>query len=191
MKLRLIVTLQVASLVAAFAACTVRTSDSGSHRDADGVSTRAGDTPGSDTGDAGRTSDASTEAARRTSTVPPALADTRWTWVTSSGAHQLAFASDGEYTSDVFLNAHPGESCGTEYATHREGTATFTDATLTLTSTISTRTKTDSCSGKILAKDAIDQDTTSYVWRVEAGDAGPEALVLESTDGQEVRYARD
>lgn len=175
----------VALAIAALTACAVRTVD-------DNKEAAAGDgaSVGSAAPDAGSVTDAAAETSSpsASSTVPPKLAGTSWTWVTGSGAHKVAFASDGGYTSDVFLDAHPGESCGTEYATHREGKASFTGTTLTLESSLSTRTKTNSCSGEVLAKDAIDQEVATYGWRLEAS---PEALVLTPADGNEWRYERD
>jgi hypothetical protein len=193
MKLGSIVMLHVVALVSSLAACTVHTSGDGANdRGASGgAASGAGDTTGSSAaGDAGGgASDATAE--KPAANVPETVAGRSWTWVTSGGAQQLAFASDGGYTSDVFLNAHPGDACGTEYLTHREGAATFSAATLTLTPRISIRTKTDSCSGNVLAKDAIDPEVKTYGWRLEGGEGGPEALVLTGEDGHEVRYERD
>lgn len=191
MKLGSIVMLQMAVLAATLAACTVRPSDAGTNPDGakGGAANGDGTSPGSTAGDAGRAGDAPADTPA--ATVPEKIAGTSWTWVTSGGAQRLAFASDGGYTSDVFLDGHPGDSCGTEYVTHREGAATFAGATLTLTPAISTRTKADSCSGEVVSLDVIDPVVTTYDWRLESGEADPDTLVLTNADGHEARYERD
>lgn len=179
--------MRVAVLVSTVTACTVVGSDGGSDG---GASTPASPAATEHDGGAG-SSDAAADAAPAASTTPQELAGTSWTWTTSSGAHKLTFAAGGRYASDVFLDGHPGDGCGTEYFTHREGEASFRGTTLTLASTLSTRTKKDSCAGKVLAEDAIEQDVTSYAWRLERDDDGVRSLVLTSDDGTERSFLRD
>ena len=137
-------------------------------------------TPSEDGGDA-------TADGAMPSTTPAELEETAWTWTTSAGAHRLGFDAAGGYTSDVYLDAHPGESCGTEYFTSRAGAATFAGATVTLMSKTSTRTKVDSCSDETLEEVAIDQDVSTYDWRLDDADT----LVLVDEDGYERSFDRD
>jgi hypothetical protein len=137
-------------------------------------------------GDVGSGDDASD-----VTTTPPELVGTSFTWVTSSGGQTLAFPVADHYSSDVLVNSHPGESCGIEYSTHREGIATFSDNMLLLTSNASTRTKTDTCKQAELSKETIDEEIVTYTWRLEKDDKGPSALLLTTTDGNEWRYERD
>jgi hypothetical protein len=139
-----------------------------------------------DSSDAGKNDAATSDAA--SSTVPAVLAGTSWTWVTGSGAQELSFGRDGSYTADIFLNGHPGDSCGTEYFTRRSGTATFAGDTLTLTPTASTRTKKDSCSDAVVSEDAIENTVSSYRWRLEDDAGGGKVLVLIDSEGSEFRY---
>lgn len=113
----------------------------------------------------------------------------QWTWVTSSGAVNLSFAIGGTYAQDVLLDAHPGESCGIEYFTHRKGNATFTETSLTLRSTEATRTKTDSCKGTTLSTETIDAQDDAYAWRIDADDRGEDMLILER-EGEMTKYYR-
>jgi hypothetical protein len=124
-------------------------------------------------------------------TTPAELVGTSFTWVTSSGGQTLAFPAADHYKSDVLVDSHPGESCGIEYSTHREGIATFSDDMLLLTSNASTRTKTDTCKHTELSKETIDEEIVTYTWRLEKDDKGPSALLLTTTDGNEWRYERD
>lgn len=112
------------------------------------------------------------------STVPAELAGTSWTWTTSGGARKLAFGRDGTYESDVFLNGHPGDSCGTEYLTHHAGKVSFEADTFTLRSTIAERTKTDSCKEEVVSKETIDPFVTTYQWRIDDDGTGRRALIL-------------
>ncbi len=121
------------------------------------------------------------------STTPEELEETAWTWTTSAGAQRLGFDAAGGYTSDVFLDAHPGEACGTEYVTSRAGRATFAGATLTLASRTSTRTKLDSCSDETLSEAAIEQATSTYDWRL----VGDDTLVLVDDEGSERFFDRE
>lgn len=121
------------------------------------------------------------------STTPAELEETSWTWITSAGAQQLGFDATGGYTSFVYLDAHPGESCGTEYFTSRAGRVTFAGATVTMTSRTSTREKVDSCSDRTLEEVAIDQDTSTYGWRLE----GADTIILVDENGNEWSYDRD
>lgn len=123
--------------------------------------------------------------------VPPQLAGRSWTWATSAGVHTLTFAADGEYTSAVLVNGHPGESCGIEYFTYRVGVAVFAGTTLTLSPNMSERTKFDSCSNQDISKEIIDDVPSIHEWRL-TGDGGcPEALVLTDGDGVETSYCAD
>ncbi len=122
------------------------------------------------------------------STVPTKLVGRVWSWVTTNGAHQLTFAADRTYTSDVFLDGHPGESCGTEYFTRSAGTASFTADVLTLRSDGGTRTKKSSCSATTLSEDVVDPQDSTYRWRLEDDGSGAEVLVLVNDDGLETSY---
>ncbi|MDF2697329.1 MAG: hypothetical protein K0S65_5712 [Labilithrix sp.] len=125
------------------------------------------------------------------STVPAELVGRSWSWITSSGGNVLTFTSAGQYTSDVLVDAHPGESCGIEYSTHYAGIATFSDDSLTLRSDVSTRTKRDTCAEKVLSEDRIDAQMTSYEWRLVDDGSGTKELVLVGADGFEAHYRAD
>lgn len=176
-------------VVSGLTACTITTTDAG-NGEGDPSSTPATpsedggtpDSPATPSGDASTSSD-----------VPAELAGTSWTWTTSSGARQLAFAADGSYESDVFLNGHPGDSCGTEYLTHHAGKVTFEGDKLTLRSSIAERTKTDSCKDEVVSKETIDPFVTTYEWRIGDDGTGREALILtdEATPDAPAHYYRD
>lgn len=167
------------SLVLLANACTVRTP---------GGATTSAPAPSSTATSPPAPSSPSSEASSNT----PAEVVGSWTWVTSSGGQTLAFAADGTYTSDTYVDAHPGESCGTEYLTRREGKAEFGDATLTLQPSASHRKKTDSCKDAVLSDDAIDDEDSAYTWRLETdASTGAKSLVLVGSDAYEATYHRD
>lgn len=107
-----------APLVFLLAACTVVTNegpDPAGEGDGNG---NAEETDAGTTGDAAPSPDSSTdETPDPSASIPAELVGSPWTWVTSAGAHRLELKADATYTSDVFLNGHPGDSCGTEYFT--------------------------------------------------------------------------
>ncbi len=121
------------------------------------------------------------------SITPTELSGTTWTWTTTAGAQQLAFDAAAGYTSDVYLDAHPGESCGTEYFTYRVGVATFVGADVTLTSTSGARTKMNSCTDVTLEEVELEPETSMYGWRLEDADT----LVLVDEEGVERSFYRD
>jgi hypothetical protein len=122
------------------------------------------------------------------STVPAELVGPSWSWITSNGGNVLTFTAAGQYTSDVLVDAHPGDSCGTEYVTHYAGTATFSDRSLTLRSNVSTRTKRDTCDDAVLSEGPIDAQATSYEWSLVDDGSGTMELVLIGADGYEAHY---
>ncbi len=187
MKLSTKAVVGVFSLFLALEACTVRglTPEDGSPRD--GV----GDAPGKDASSSSERDSgaADSSAADDPSSVPAELAGTSWIWVATSGAHALAFTNTA-YTSDVFLDGHPGESCGTEYFTHRSGTVTSTGDSIMLSSNVSTRRKENSCTAAVLSDEPIENEVVTYEWRLEPDESGG-ALVLTRSDGSETRYAVD
>jgi hypothetical protein len=160
--------------VSGLTACTITTTDSaegsGDPSSAPGTPPESGESPESPAAPSG---DPSTSSG-----VPAELAGTSWTWTTSAGARRLAFAADGSYESDVFVNGHPGDSCGTEYFTHHAGKVTFEADKLTLRSSVAERTKSDSCQEEVLSKETIDPFVTTYQWRLGDDGTGREALIL-------------
>lgn len=112
-----------------------------------------------------------------------------WTWVTGAGAQTVRFEADGTYATDVFLDGHPGESCGTEYFTHRAGVATFTDTTVRLRSNEARRKRVDSCDERTLADDAIDAQDETLEWRRTTDAEGAPVLVLERPGESATTYA--
>lgn len=136
----------------------------------------------SDGGGSNATADASTSSG----SVPAELVGKSWSWVTGSGGNTLSFTADGKYTSDVLVNGHPGESCGTEYFTHYAGDVTFTADTFTLTSSVATRKKTDTCKDQVLSDDAIDPQSATKKWRLSEGN-----LLVTDETGYEATYYPD
>ena len=187
-RMRIELALKVfAPLVLLLAACTVTTNAPDPAGDGEGVT--KGDAPDAGTtGDAAPSPDSSTDDSPEPSSIPAELIGTPWTWVTSAGAHRLELKADGTYTSDVLLNGHPGDSCGTEYFTQYAGTATVAGDTLRLQSPDGTRTKTNSCSNTTESKDVIDAQDATYTWRVEDDSEGERSLVLVNGEGHESRY---
>ena len=171
--------------------CTVTTTS----KEPGGGSGDPNGTPASSSGDGQSSGSPGTSSGggSTASTVPAELAGTSWTWTTSSGAHHLAFEIGGSYESDVFLNAHPGDSCGTEYFTHHAGKVTFEADKFTLRSSIAERTKSDSCKDQVLSKDTIDPFVTTYQWRIGDDGTGREALILtdEASPDSPSQYYRD
>ncbi len=178
-----------APLVLLLAACTVVTNEARDPAADEDRSGNAEETDAGATGDAAPSPDSSTdETPAPSSSIPAELAANPWTWVTSAGAHRLELKADGTYTSDVLVNGHPGDSCGTEYFTQYAGTATVTGDTLRLQAPEGTRTKTNSCSNTTESKDVIDAQDATYKWRVENDSEGERSLVLVNGDGHESRY---
>jgi hypothetical protein len=178
----------VFSLFLALEACTVRGVTPEDGPTSDGV----GDAPRKDASSASDPDSgaADSSAAADPSGVPAELAATSWIWVTTSGAHRLTFTKS-TYTSDVFLDGHPGESCGTEYFTRRSGTVTSTGGSITLSSNGSTRRKENSCTAAVLSDEPIEDEVVTYEWRLEHDESGGDGLVLTRSDGSETRYAVD
>ncbi len=189
MKRRALATLALL-LVSGLAACTSTTTDpskeNGSPGSTPSPSPRGDDDPAGSPGTAN-------EDDPTPSNVPAELAGTSWTWTTSAGVRRLAFAADGSYESDVFLNGHPGDSCGTEFLTHHAGKVTFEENKFTLRSSLAERTKTDSCTEEVVSKDTIDPFVTTYEWRIDDDGTGREALILvdEEMPDAPSHYYRD
>lgn len=176
----------LAPVVLLLAACTVTTTKSDPARDdVGGDSTQSADAGGG--ADAAPSPDAGADHEPEPSAIPADLVGD-WTWTTSAGARRLSIAADGTYTSDVFLNGHPGESCGTEYFTQHAGVATVVETKLRLRAPEGTRTKTSSCSNTTLSKEAVDAQDATYGWRVEDDGTGQTSLLLVDGDGFEARY---
>lgn len=127
--------------------------------------------------------DAPADAPASAGTVPPELAGKTWSWVTSSGGNVLAFTPDGKYTSDVLVDGHPGESCGTEYVTHYAGDVSFTADTFTMRSTVATRKKSDTCKDQVLSEASIEPQDLTRKWRMQDGD-----LLVTDESGYEATY---
>ena len=168
------------------AACTIHSTDTTNGDTSNGSTNGTAEQPGE-----GKSSTESPAPAEAADSVPGKLAGRTWTWVTSAGAHALTFASDGKYTSDVLLNGHPGESCGTEYFTQYAGTASFKEGSLTLRAPQGKRTKSDSCSNKTLSEEVIEGQEQRYGWRLADEGTGEEALVLSDDEGIERKYYPD
>lgn len=168
-------TMLVASL-ALVSGCTVKnvdtTTDGGSSAPPPAASS-------SDDGGSHAAADASTSSG----SVPAELVGKSWSWVTSSGGNVLSFTADGKYTSDVLVNAHPGESCGAEYFTHYAGDVGFTADTFTLKSSVATRKKTDTCKDQVLSDEDIEQQSATKKWRMSEGN-----LLVTDESGYEATY---
>lgn len=173
----------IAGFALALAACTVQKASPSEATDV-----RDGESPLADAGAGSTDAAASGDSKAPASEVPADLTGVVWSWVTSSGGTQLEFEADGSYTTAVFLNAHPGESCGVEYFTHRSGAATFDGDSLTLSSTLSKRTKKDSCKDAVLSEETIDEVVATYRWVFERDDSGEASLTLTDDKGVETRY---
>jgi hypothetical protein len=128
---------------------------------------------------------------RPDSHVPAEVAGRTWWWVSTYGGDALTIAADGDYTSDVFVDAHPGESCGTEFTTHYAGYAVFDGTAVTLTPVTSERTKLDSCDEVVVSVEAFEGDVRVYEWRLESSDWCAEGLVLTGDDGYASTYCAD
>ena len=177
--------------VSGLAACTITTSDPSKENGSPPSSTPAPSSDGDD--DPADAPGNPTDDDPTPSTVPAELAGTSWTWTTSGGARRLAFAADGSYESDVFLNGHPGDSCGTEFLTHHAGKVTFDGSKFTLRSSLAERTKTNSCADEVVSKETIDPFVTTYEWRIDDDGTGREALILvdEEMPDAPSHYYRD
>lgn len=180
-------------VVLSLAACTVRTTDGSGSSSGSGSGTAQN--PAASSSSSGGSSSGGSSSGGSSGTTPsgsaPAEVVGSWTWVTSNGGQSIAFAANGAYTSDTLVNGHPGESCGTEYLAHREGTATFTATTVNLRGAVARRTKSDSCKDAVIAVEDIDAQDDTYTWRVETGTNGARSLVMTGKDGYEATYSPD
>ncbi len=166
--------------LALLSACTVQNVDLAK----DGGSSAPSPPPAESASDGGGSNaNGNADASTSSGSVPAELVGKSWSWVTSAGGNVLTFSKDGKYTSDVLVNGHPGDSCGTEYFTHYAGDVAFTADTFTMKSTVSTRKKTDTCKDQVISDETIDPQDVTKKWRMQDGN-----LLVTDESGTESTY---